>query len=710
MKIGIYSAALVALTIAGSAAHAEEAIPGRALITTPVDDSQRVVTEGNIRPEAIAKNDRGALPDSFQLDHMYLQLRRSPAQEKAVERAVDDLTRRGSPTFHHWLTAEQFGERYGVAEADIDRISAWLRSEGFTVNQVYPGRMVIDFSGTAGSVKHAFRTEIHRLDVDGKPHIANISNPQIPAALAPAIEGVVSLHDFRAANKIKRRPRDTGSCDGSTCWSLAPGDLQTIYDFKPLYEAGYTGEGEVIAAVEGTNLYSNSDFTNFRSIFQLTKYAGGKLVVQHPAPANGKACGNPGVVSGDDGEATLDVEWATAAAPGATILLASCESTDTSEGVFIAAQNLVNSSSPPPVISVSYGVCEAENGSAANASFNKLYQQASAEGISVFVATGDNGPTDCASSTNGTTYGIGVNGWGATKYNVAVGGTDFGDTYAGTTSTYWGKSTGAPWSTAKSYVPEITWNGTCASVLIAEYNGGTTVTYGSGGFCNSAAGSGYLALAGGEGGPSGCYSGAASINGVVSGSCKGYPKPSWQSGVAGIPADGVRDVPDVAMFASNGVWGHELDTCFTDPNGGSPCTGNPASWAANAGGTSYATPIMAAIQVLVDQYAGGPQGNAAPTYYALAAADYGTKGNSSCSASLGNKNKGTCTFHDIVQGDADVDCKGTHNCYRPSGTYGVLSTSNTAYKPAYKATTGYDFPTGLGSVDVTNLAANWPTN
>ena len=709
-----------ALTLNGVSALAEEAVPGRPLLSAALDERQTVIIEGNTRPEArVAANDRQAVSDGMLLEHIQLQLKRSPAQERAVEAFVDSLTDRASPNYHRWLTAVEFGRRFGVAKSDIARITGWLKAKGMTVNSVYPSRMVIDFSGTAGQVSRAFNTEIHRLDVAGVSHVANVRDPQIPAALAPAVEGIVSLHDFRPHNNLMRphatqaggRHSDaTGYCFGEPCYDVTPGDLATIYNLKPLFDAGYSGQGVVIAAVEDTNLYSNADFTTFRNVFQLTKYTAGKLIVVHPAPSGGKACGNPGV-NDHDGEATLDVEWASAAAPSATIELASCANTFATDGVHLAIQNLVNSTSPPPVISVSYGLCEVDNGATANASFNRLYQQAASEGISVFVATGDAGPTDCASSSaNGTTYGIGITGWGATRYNVAVGGTDFRDKFDGTINAYWTYNTGAPWATAKSYVPEMPWNDTCANAMIAKYYGGTTVSYGASGFCNSSTGSSFTILGGGEGGPSGCYSGAASISHVVSGTCKGYPKPTFQQGVLGMPHDAVRDIPDVALFASDGsAWSHNYATCFTDSgNGGGPCTGNPVNWAANAGGTSYAAPVMAGIQALVDQYTTKAQGNPLPTYYALAKAEYGTSGNPTCSANKGRAIGSSCVFYDIVSGDTDQDCEGTVDCYRPSGTFGVLSALSSAYRPAYRATNGYDLATGLGSVNAYNLAKNWP--
>jgi subtilase family serine protease len=700
-----------------TSAFAETATPGKPLLFLKVDDRQTVRLEGNTRPETKTAVDLNAVPESLKLDHILLQLRRSDAQEQAVEAFVNSQKDKSSPNYHRWLTAAQFGQRFGLAQSDIARINDWLRGKGFAIKFVYPSRMVIDFSGTAGQVKQAFHTEIHKLDVAGTMHIANMSDPEIPVALAPAVEGIVSLHDFRPQNKIARRPKDTGSCDGSACWALAPGDLATIYGLTSLFKAGYSGQGEVVAAVEPTNLYNNNDFTTFRKTFQLTNYPQGKLQVVHPAASGGRACGNPGVdAAGDDGEATLDVEWATAAAPSATIMLASCADNGVTDGTTLATQNLVNSDNPPPVISVSYGTCEAENGAAANVSFDQLALLADSIGISIFVATGDNGPTDCAASQNGTPYGIGISGWAASNHVTAVGGTDFRPMFDNTTGTYWKPNAGAPWSTAKSYIPETTWNGTCASQMVRSFNevGTETVSYGKSGFCNQPDGSGFVQLAGGEGGPSGCFTGSPTIYGVVSGTCKPQKKPSWQKGVLGIPADGVRDIPDVAMFASNGVWNVNLATCFTDPNrGGAPCTGNPVTWAANAGGTSYATPIMAAIQAVIDQALGGAYvGNAAPVYYQLAAKEYGTKGSAGCSAEKGKAIGASCIFHDVDSGDVVMDCVANagklYNCYRPSGTYGVLSTSNTSFKAAYSAGVGYDLATGLGSINATNLFNSWP--
>lgn len=707
MRLALILAYLLTSMIAASPAFAQRTASDAALTSPNIDERQLVTLTGNTRREVRAATNRVPVADGMRLDHIQMVLRRSTNREQAATDFVDQLTVRGSPSYHRWLTAAEFGKRFGAADVDVTRISRWLEAKGFTVNSVYPNRIAIDFSGTAGQVKAALHTEIDRVVTGGGSHIANIDDPRIPVALAPAIAGVVSLHDFRAHSMRRPRMTATASC-GQPCSSVGPGDLATIYNLQPLFAAGIRGRGSVIAVVESTDLYNNSDWTNFRSAFSLTAYTSGKFQTVHPAPAGGSPCGDPGV-TGNDGEATLDAEWATAAAPAATIMLASCADTQTTDGVFLAIQNLVNAASTPPVISVSYAICEADNGAAENAAFNSMYQQAAAEGISVFVASGDSGASECAPGPNPTWSGIGINGWGSTQYNVAVGGTDFKDTFDGTNNNYWGPNSGKPWSTANSYVPEIAWNDNCASVLLAEFYGGTSVTYGANGFCNSATGGQFQTISSGGGGKSGCYSGTPSIDSVVSGSCQGYPKPSWQRGLVGVPGDGVRDVPDVSVFASNGIWGHAYATCFTDPNnGGGSCTGNPVFWAGNGGGTSYGAPIMAGIQTLVNQYNGGRQGNPAPVYYQLAAAQYGSSGNPNCAADLGSGIESDCVFHDVVSGDIDIYCQSNINCFFPSGNYGVLSTSNSSYLPAYKAKTGYDLATGIGTVNAYNLVTKWP--
>jgi subtilase family serine protease len=691
----------------GTGSHA------RQLVTQNVDEEKLVELHGNTRPEARAENDRGAVGDDLLLEHMLLQLRRPSEKEEELQDYLEDLQEVGSRNYHRWLSAREFGERFGPSDRDLDKITDWLEEHHFKINVVYPSGMVIDFTGTAGQVRKAFHTELHQIDVKGEKHVANMSNPLIPGALSSLVVGIVSLHDFspHAMHQMHRARHQFTVPNplGGTDYALVPADLATIYNLNPLFNAGNSGQGQTIALIEDTDVFSLSDWTSFRSALGLSSYTAGSISAIHPAPPSGtNNCKAPGVVPPNDAEAILDAEWASAAAPSATISMVSCKDTNTTFGGLIAVQNLINAkAAPPAIMSISYGQCEAVNGAAANAAYNAAYKQAVARGVSVFVAAGDSGAAGCDNSVSEATSGIAVNAFASTPYNVAVGGTDFSDTLSSTNSSYWNTANTPTFGSALSYIPEIPWNDSCAGALISAFEG-FSPTYGSSSLCNDPTIGPYLqtTVAGG-GGPSGCATGTPSITGVVSGTCKGWPKPSWQS-VLGNPHDGVRDTPDVSLFAADGLWGHFYVFCWSDTvNGGAACTGDPSNWS-GAGGTSFASPIMAGIQALINQRVGARQGNPNPTYYKLAATEYGSAGNSSCNSSNGATVGNACVFYDVTMGDMDVNCTGNHNCYLPSGTVGVLSTSNNSFGPAYGTTTGWDFATGIGSVNATNLVNNWP--
>ena len=715
-KLGFLSAVVFAVLMVAPSVEAqvESGLHSRPRITHKVDETDRVALVGNTHPEARAANDRGVVANDFALEHIFLQLKRSPEQDQAVQQFIDELQTEGSPYFHHWLTAEEFGERFGVAKPDLEAVTGWLTSQGFRVNVVYPSGMLIDFSGTAAQVRKAFQTEIHRLEVKGERHIGNMSDSRIPAALAPVVAGIVSLHDFRPHAMYKmHRPGSQFTfpdSSGGTAYAVVPADLAKIYNLNPVFSAGISGQGQTIVLIEDTDVFSALDWSTFRQTLGLTGYSSASFAQVHPAPSSGtNNCAAPGVVAPNDAEAILDAEWASASAPNAAIEMAACADSTTTFGGLIAIQNLINASTPPPsIMSISYGECETVNGAAANSSYNSAYQQAVAEGVSVFVAAGDSGAAGCDNNVAEASHGIAVNAFASTPNNVAVGGTDFSDTYSGTNATYWNSGNTSAFGSAISYVPEIPWNNSCAGALLSAYEGHSQ-TYGSASLCSDPnLGSLLMTTVAGGGGPSQCASGTPSTPSVVGGSCQGWPKPSWQS-VLGNPSDGVRDTPDVSLFAADGLWSHYYVFCWSDTaNGGAACGTDPSAWS-GAGGTSFASPIMAGMQALINQKAGGPQGNPAPIYYQLANTEYGSSGNSSCNSSNGNTVASSCIFYDVTLGDMDVDCAGP-NCYLGGGSVGVLSTSNSAFAPAYGTTTGWDFATGIGTVNAANLVNNWPSS
>ena len=697
---------VVCLTFLSGAAYAQAGSQARTLVTQSVNDTQLITLRGNTRPEAKPANDRGPVPDSFAMRHLFLQLKRSPEQQQALEEFLAGLSDRNSPSYHKWITAQEFGARYGLSEEDLAAVTNWLQSYGFSIDVIYPNLVTIGFSGTAAQVARAFHTQIHYLAVHGGRHIANMNNPQIPAALAPVIAGVVSLNDFKPRKMLAQRPNFTVSADFQL---VVPDDLATIYSFAPVFNSGYSGQGQTIMLLEDSDLYSSGDWMVFRKVFGLAKrFPNGTISEVHPT-SNIFPCVDPGV-NGDDIEAIVDAEWATAAAPNANIVMASCDDTFDFGG-FIAMRNILNGpAAPPAIMSISYGASEADWGAAGNAAILDLYAQAVAEGVSVFVSSGDTGADSELTDQNiPAAHGINVSAFASTPYNVAVGGTDFEDTYFMNNGLYWNGRNSRTYGSARSYIPEIPWNSSCAGQLAATYLG-FPATYGTDSFCNSPLGANFTAAVAGGGGPSGCASGTPATPGIVGGTCTGYAKPWWQSIVPGNPADGVRDLPDVAMFASNGVWGHAYSICYSDAaNGGAPCLNAPNNWSA-IGGTSVSAPIMAALQALINQWTGDRWGNPNPIYYLLANSQYSLDSDGACDASLGNGIASFCMFHDVTQGDIDVPCTaGSPNCYSPSGALGVLSISTSSFEPAYNANFGWDSATGLGSVNAYNLFVNWPS-
>jgi subtilase family serine protease len=545
--------------------------------------------------------------------------------------------------------------------------------------------LVIDFSGNAGQVRDAFHTEIHNYNVNGELHLANASDPKIPRALASLVGGVYSLNDFRP-KPLFVKPNFTVTSGNNTFHLVAPSDFAKIYNVSPLYSAGITGKGQTIVVLEESDVLP-ADVTTFRMAFGLSGFTGTFSQI-HP----GLGCSDPGELGGgDQSEASLDAEWAGAVAPDADVELASCADTSTSAGIFIAAVNLVNSKTPPPIMSLSFGNCEANLGVSGNQFFKNTWQAADAEGTSVFVSAGDGSAAGCDdfNTAGWAIAGIAASGFASTPYNVATGGTDFDDFLQKDISTYWNASNSATGESAKSYVPEIPWDDSCASNLLAEFEGFSTGLA----FCNSSNGQNFQDIGGGGGAPSSIYA-----------------KPSWQSGVLGNPTDGKRDLPDVSLFASNGFYGHALLLCFSEASlGGTPCDYKVSADALGnaAGGTSFTAPQFASVQALINQKAKAAQGNPDAIFYQLFKKNTGTL--AACNATKGNRISSACIFHDVTMGNNDVPCFGANDCFGASTTdLGVLSTSDTTENVAYPATKGWDFATGLGSVDVTNLVNAWP--
>jgi Pro-kumamolisin, activation domain/Bacterial Ig-like domain (group 3) len=698
--VALASCVFVLLPLLMSPAIAQT-VTSRSLITQPVDDSKLTRLIGNTYPLARVQFDRGPASSDLLLNRMVLVLKRSPAEETALESFMEGQQDNSSPNYHNWLTAAQFGTQFGPSDQDIQTITAWLNSHGLQVTKVSSGRVYLEFSGTVAQVSAAFHTEIHNYNVNGQAHLANASDPLIPTALTPAVTGVLSLHDFRKQSNyhvtgVFGRSPETGQIKSASpafteqcginssqqpvyCYPLGPYDFATIYNVSPLWNAAspINGSGVSIAIVARTNI-NVQDAAQFRNLFGLPANPP-QIILDGP---------DPGIVSGDETEADLDVEWSGAVATAATIDLVVSQSTETSDGVDLSAAYIVDNDLAP-VMSESYGECELGLGSAGNAFENNLWQQAAAEGITVFVSSGDSGAANCDSddavAPAPAQFGLQVNGLSSTPYNVSVGGTDFDEAF--TASQYWNTTSNATTlQSAKSYIPETAWNSTCTNAIFGNPNLGFSANPETN--CNNSQLSGYVVTIGGGGGASGCISPAGSSPSSCTG---GYLKPAWQAG-SGVPNDGVRDVPDVALFASNGFEGSFYMMCEADISNGS-CS--PTNFV-GVGGTSASTPAFAGLLALVNQHTGARQGNANTVFYKLAA----NQPAASCNSSSGPG--ATCVFNDITSGTIAMPCaRGSSNCTVSSqgDQYGVLS--------GYQTEVGYDQATGLGSVNANNLVLNW---
>jgi hypothetical protein len=711
-------------------ASAAQAIPGSSLapdtarITTAIDNTRLSTVKGSKSLKALTAIDKGALSDAKPIRNMTLVLKRSADKQSRFEAYIAEQNNPSSKNYHKWLTAAQIGAMFGPARSDIDQVTKWLTSQGLTVNAVLPAGTMVSFSGSASAVNRAFHTQMHGFSANGESHFANVTDQQIPEALVPVVAGVSSLdnffpkpqyHNVGTVSKDKQSgkwrqvaasPNFTvppGDLNTRTIYDVAPPDFNKIYNVEPLWARStpIRGAGQTIAVLERTDVLPQ-DINAFRSAFLPADAKGVVSYVNPPAqvllgtfnPID-STCADPGF-NGDEIEAALDAEWVGAAAPDANILFASCDDSDSAQfGPFTAAANLLSNPDvpPPPVFSLSYGECEILSLTDITQLANIIWQQAAAQGVSVFVSSGDSGAAGCDHSNSPSQLGINVNSLASTPFNVSVGGTDFDD--VGSEGNYWASGNLAGGLSALGYIPEQTWNNSCASgkldALLKVGDGVAT--------CNAPAGQPFLAAVGGGGGPS-----------IL------WTQPPWQAGIYGAPQSHSRMQPDVSLFAASGLYGHALVFCMSDPNeGGNSCDySNPDNVLFNsAGGTSFAAPALAGIQALVNQATQQSHGNVSPALYAIAAKEFGTNASpntamlSACNSSNGAAIGSTCVFRDVTQGDNDEPCfAGASDCFSgaASNTLGVLSHGgDISLAQAWKTGAGYDYGTGLGTINASNL-------
>jgi subtilase family serine protease len=610
---------------------------------TPLKDSQH--------PLAQAQYDAGRVPADTRLKAMTMVFNRSADQEASLKALIAAQQSPASPLYHKWLTPDQFAVRFGMSDADLEKIQGWLQQQGFAIDSIARSKNAIHFTGSVKQVESAFSTEMHYYKVNGTQHFAPSTALSVPASLAPVVLSVRNLDDFRPRPHMilgkNRRAKASFTGAGSTSASnqlllFAPGDIATAYDINPLYKASIDGTGQSITIV-GQSAIAVADLEAFQTV--------DGLAIKDPNQFVVPGSGTPTVSSGDESESDLDLEWSNAIAPGATINFV-YTGDDTNYSAFDSIQYAIDESIGT-IVSSSYGICEAALG---GATLESSFEQGTAQGQTFVAAAGDDGSTDCNGVTGLTTTqqeSLAVDYPASSQYVTGMGGTEISQdqsSYNTVGEGYWESNSGTTdiLNSVQQYIPETVWNDDSATFGLSSSGGG-----------------------------------ASSL----------FTKPTWQTGVAGIPTDSKRDVPDIALYASPNFPGYLFcssdtaawNTTQSPVQQGSCTSGFEDSVSGDltvAGGTSFDAPIFSGILALINQkqgYSTG-QGLINPTLYTLA-----SDGATYASA-----------FHDITSGN--------NNCSAGSMFCGSINNNG------FSAGTGYDEVTGLGSIDVANLAGAWPVS
>ena len=522
--------------------------------------------------------------------HLTFVLSRAPQLQAAFTQLLADQQDPASPRYHQWLTPQQVGELYGPTQHDIDALSAWLTSRGLAPSEVSPSRIFVTVNGPASAVSAALSTSFQSFILNGEPRLSTTGDPALPAAFAAIVQSIDGLSDAPiqpmghgqavSASSSGAQPRFTTNNQNHY---ITPGDFSTIFDLNTPLFTGLTGLGQRVAII-GRSRVVGSDITEFEADTGLPSNSSPNIIVPGAGPDPGYSGG------GDQSEATMDVQRVLGTAPYAQVDLVILP--NSGGGIFTAAQYEVNTLNDP-VMNISFGSCEANAGSASVKSWDSLFSQAAAEGISVLVCSMDSGAATCDAgfATAPATQQLSINALCSSSYVTCVGGTEFADT--ANPSLYWSSSNNSSLISALGYIPEGAWNepGSAGSYVVAAGGGGASL---------------YI------------------------------QKPSWQTGV-GVPADGARDVPDISFPSAE----HDAYYGCLASNGGN-CANNYFEYFY---GTSNAAPAMAGITALLNQRTGTGtrQGNLNPTLYRLAAnpangvfhdATVATSGVSGCSVSI----------------------------------------------------------------------------
>jgi subtilase family serine protease len=677
-KFSFFAQALAALPLVGAGllslggtgtAHAQ-ATPR---ITRDVENSALVSLPGQVHPWARAQFDRGAAPENLS-GRMLLVLKRAPEQESALQALLASQQDPKSPNYHKWLTPEDFGKRFGVADSDVQTVTSYLSSQGMSVGRVYGSRMAVEVGATAGQIRSTFQTEIHAYSVAGKTYYSNNSAPKIPSALHGVVSGFTALNNFRieggsgagtqatfdpATHTLKPLYTTTNS-GGTTIYGVSPADLGVIYGIPAATAQGLGGKN-VNVGIIGDSDINLGYINNYRTIFGLGTNP--PVVVVD---------GNDPGMNDDAYIAYKQIELVAAVAPNATIYYYTSATTDYDSGLYFALLRAVEDNQVQVLLN-GFQACETAIGDAA-VLVNDAAEEAAAQGITLVAASGNTGAAGCEvpGTAGNATTGYAVNGFATSPYLTAVGGTDF--YYVGSNITKLWSATNTGYSSALKYIPEQVWNDSYGP-------GGTGTSY-------SATGTTSVELASG-GGPS-----TAGLDGVSTPN----PMPSYQTSNANAVAIGktARVIPDVSFFAGSGSNNSEgyNNTAYLFCMKSTDClsTTTPTFQFTYSGGTEASSAVFAGAVALALNYY--DQQNAA----ALQANGTLRFGLGNVNPSLYSQLGSTIISNDITRGTNELACSGSTNCSGGNMT-------------GYAAGTGYDAATGLGSFNITSFVTLYqPSN
>ncbi len=562
------------------------------------DDSFRL--EGNHPAQAEAFT---PLSDAALDAPLTMEIRFALRNRAVLDRLLADQQNPASARYHKWLKTGEFGRRFGPTNSEVKALEEWLQNEGFTITNRAPDHL--EFAGSVAQTQHTFDVRIARFGDGGV--FANTSDPAVPPRFATVIGAILGMDNMVRAVPVTHQQAPAAAPDQGVLFSsgwptlqlaqaerdslassdaspigasiingveaFGPADVRTFYD--ETVGAGRDGSGDCIAIV-GVSDFLDTAMTAFTNKFALP-------AISYTKKVHGT---NPGINSGGESEAELDLQWAHVAAPGASIVyhLGSNLVTDISGAITDNACG---------AISISYAFC-GPTASLVENTMDPLFKQAAAQGQSVFVSAGDDGAAGLAlsGSTCVVSKSRSVNELSTDPNVTSVGGTQFTPNYSS------GNDVG--------HVTEQVW-----------------------------------------GDSSGATGGGAS---------QFFAKPSYQVG-SGVPNDGARDIPDIALIASPNLpgvfWGHDTD-------------GTNAAVTCCIGGTSLSAPIWAGFSRVIAQLSGATRlGNLNPTIYSLANTKYASAG-----------------FHDVTSGNNNFN--------------GVTG---------FSAGSGYDEATGWGTIDF-NIFSN----